>query len=264
MKRFFVAFWRQRHFVPAAISGEFKSRVARSKIGTVWFVLHPLAMALIYVLVLSEVLGAKLGGVEKSGAYAVFLLSGIAAWGFFSEILSRCISMFVEYANAMKKINFPKIYLPIVVIGGAAVTHALLLVAVIAIIAFYGFFPNEHWLSLFVVMLVSAALALGFGIVLGIMNIFTRDVSQVMMVVMNLWFWLTPIVYTENAVNVLIRTILNLNPMTPIVRAYQDVIVYGQQPNFDSLLFPLTVAAVMLTISSVIFWRASPELVDAL
>lgn len=255
---------RHRHFVPAAIIGEFRSRVVRSKIGALWFVLQPLAMALIYLVVLSEVLSARLGGTDRPGAYAVYLLAGITAWGLFGEILNRCLTMFLEYANTMKKIAFPKVFLPVVVLGSALINNLLLMVAVTCIIAFYGFFPNQDWLAIFPAMGVTILLAFGLGIFLGVLNVFARDVSQVMTVVMNVWFWLTPIVYAKSMVSQPVQNIIDLNPMTPIVNVYQSVIVGSAHPDLDSLLYPLILASCLMVASSVVFWRATPELVDAL
>lgn len=261
---FLVPLWRNRHFIPAAISGEFKSRVARSKIGTLWFVLQPLAMAAIYLLVLSEVLGAKLGGIDRQGAYAVYLLSGITAWGLFSEVLGRSVNMFLEYANILKKIKFPRIYIPLVILGSALINNLLLLVCVAALIALNGFYPDLSWIALIPAMAVIVLLSLGLGITLGILNIFSRDVAQIMTVVLNMWFWLTPIVYTPDALSPVIRQFLELNPMTPVVRVYHDVMVYHTMPDFQSLLYPTIVGTLLMSLSLFIFWKSGPDMVDAL
>lgn len=264
MFSFIKSLWRHRHFVPAAIRGEFKSRVARSKIGAAWFVLQPLAMASIYIVVLSEVLGAKLGDVAKPGAYGVYLLAGITAWGLFSEILNRSLSVFIEYGNTMKKIAFPKIFLPMVVLGGSLITNLLLMLVVTAIFALYAFYPSAHWFGIFAAAGTSILLAFGFGILLGIINVFTRDVGQVMTVVMNIWFWLTPIVYAPSMVNDTIGTLLQYNPMTPVVMAYQDAIVRGIEPDLNSLQYPAILGLVMVCVSMFAFWRSNGEIVDAL
>ena len=264
MRRYLEALWRNRHFVPAAIIGEFKSRVARSKIGALWFVLHPLAMALIYVLVLSEVLGAKLGGVDTAGSYAVYLLAGILAWAFFAEIITRCLTLFIDYGSALKKISFPKAFLPVIVLGSALINNLLLAIAIVFIIAAYGFIPNTDWLALFAGMAVIVLLGFGLGILLGILNIFSRDVGQVMVIVINLWFWLTPIVYVRGALNPTTDALLALNPMTPVVAMYQQVIVFGKPADYSTLCYPAAIGLALVLASFVVFWRAKSELVDAL
>ena len=256
--------WNYRHFILSAIRAEFKSRVARSKIGAVWFVLHPLAIALIYALVLSEVLSARLAGTEREGAYGIYLLAGISVWTFFAEVTNRCLNIFIEYSSALKKINFPKVSLPLIVVGGALVTHFLLLAAVGLIASFYGFPIQLAWIYLPVPLAVACLLAGGLGLGLGVLNVFSRDVAHVMSVVMNMWFWLTPIVYATSMLPEYMQSVVAFNPMTPVVTAYQDVIVFGRMPEWSSLLYPVVLGMCLCALAGFVFRRASPELVDAL
>jgi len=256
--------WQYRHFVAAAIRGDFKARVARSRIGALWFVLHPLAMALIYVLILSEVLQAKLGMSDKPGAYAVYLLAGIAVWSLYSEIINRCMTMFIDFANSLKKISFPRACLPFIVVGSALITHALLLLAIAVIIVFYGFTPTFSWLLLVIPLLVTVLLATGLGVTLGVLNVFSRDVSQVMLVVMNMWFWLTPIVYASDMLPEPMQRIIALNPATALVQGYQKIILLDQAPDLMALSYPALLGVVLTGLSLFLFRRAGPELVDVL
>lgn len=258
------AIYAYRHFILASVLGEIKGRYARSRIGALWYVLHPLAMALIYALVLSEVLGAKIGGVESKAAYSIYLMAGISAWGLFQEITSRSIGIFVEYGNTLKKINFPRICLPIIVLGGALINQFFLLTSIIVIFVFYSHFPTIHLLALPIGILSIVLFAFGIGIILGVLNVFSRDVAQVMMVILNLWFWLTPIVYTPEVLPESLRHFLRYNPMTPVVQFYQDVLLYQVWPNVTSLLPVLSASLVLTILSMVAFRRASPEIVDVL
>lgn len=260
----FRAFWAYRHFTISAIRGELKTRFIRSKLGAAWFVLHPLAMAGVYALVLSEVLGAKLGGIDNKAGYAIYLLAGVAGWGLFSEILNRCMSIFIEYSATLKKISFPRICLPIIVLGSAMINHILLLVAVIFIYVLYGHYPSVHWLAIPVGIAMVATLAFGLGIFLGVLNVFSRDIAQVVTVVVNLWFWLTPIVYSTDMIGDNIKNLIELNPMTALVGVYQDVLVFNKWPDWGSLLPALILTLVMLGLSIAVFRRASADLVDVL
>jgi lipopolysaccharide transport system permease protein len=98
--------YNYRYFILSSIKGELRARFARSKLGALWFILHPLAQALIFSIVLAEVLGTRLPGVESRTAYAVYLLAGMASWGLFVEILNRSINIFVEQASSLKKNSF--------------------------------------------------------------------------------------------------------------------------------------------------------------
>ena len=197
----FSALWRHRYFILSSIRGEFMARYARSRLGLLWSVLNPLAQATIYAVVLAGIIGAKLGGVAGSAAYPIYLMAGLAAWGLFSEIVNRCLTIFIEYSGPLKKIAFPRLCLPIIVLGGALVNHALLLLAIAVVFVFFGELPGLAWLVLPLGAALIAMFAFGLGVMLGMFNVFSRDVGQVMSVVLQMWFWLTPIVYTNDMLN---------------------------------------------------------------
>lgn len=256
--------WQYRNFIIAAIRGEFKGRYIRSKVGSLWHVLHPLAMAAIYAVVLSKVLGAKIGGVDNEAAYSIYLIAGIAVWGVFSEIMTRCLSVFIEYGNTLKKISFPRIALPLIILGSSILSHVFLLGTAFAVFAMFGNFPSTLWLLLPLGAFTAIILAFGLGIMLGILNVFARDVGQVVTIVLNFWFWMTPIVYPGDMLDGWAARVVDLNPVTPIAVFYQDLLLYKQMPNFTSLIYPLVLALGLLCMSTFLFRRAGPELVDVL
>lgn len=260
----FSALWRYRHFVYASILGELRGRFARSRLGLFWSILHPLAQATIFALVLAEVLGAKLGGVANKAAYPIYLMAGMAAWGLFSEILNRCLSVFIDYAGTMKKIAFPRICLPVIVWGNALVNHVLLLAAIAVVFLFFGHYPGVAWLVLPLGVALISMFAFGLGVMLGIFNVFSRDVGQVMSVVLQIWFWLTPIVYTRDIVPEWLRWLVNLNPMVALVSIYQDALLLNRGPDWTALALPAGISIALFLMSFALFRRASAELVDVL
>ncbi len=264
MRALLRAAWSYRTFVAAAIKGELKSRFARSRLGYLWFALQPLAQALIFTMVLSEVIGARLPTNNSKLAFPVYLMAGMAAWGLFAEIINRSMSIFLEYGNAMKKIAFPRIALPLIVLGGALVNHALLLAATMVVLAFLGYFPGWALLALPAGAVLIACLGLGIGVTAGILNVFSRDVNQVMSVLMQLWFWTTPLVYPRGAVPSYVQWLIDANPMTWLAKIYQDGFLADSWPDPATLVVPACLALLAVIIGFVLFRRASPEIVDAL
>lgn len=264
LSNYFNAIWNYRHFIVSSVKNEIFGRFARSKIGAIWMILHPMAMALIYMLVLSEVLGAKIGGVENKAAYAIYLMAGISAWGLFSEISLRCLNVFIEYSSALKKIMFPRICLPIIVWLGATINHLILLIVIFFIFILYGHMPTVHWLVIPLGFLLLSAFGLGIGVLTGVLNAFSRDVGQFMMVIFNLWFWLTPIVYTRDILPEAIVSFMQFNPIVAFIAIYQDAMLYHRWPDWFSLL-PATMLVIAILIAAMIAFRqASGELVDVL
>lgn len=227
-------------------------------------VLNPLAQAFIFALVLSEILGAKLPGITDKSAYAVYLMAGTAAWSLFTEIVSRCSTVFIEYSSSLKKIAFPRLCLPIIVGGGALLNHVLLLAAIAVVFLCFGRLPGSAWLVLPLGALMIVTLGFGLGLLLGVFNVFARDVGQVLAIVLQFWFWLTPVVYVSDALPPSLRLWIGLNPMTAIVRVYQDALLMDRFPDLAPLVAPLLLGVVLSTLAFVVFRKASPELVDAL
>ena len=258
------ALWAYRGFVLSSIKNEFISRFARSKLGGLWMIIHPLAQVAIFALILSNVLAAKLPGIENKNAYALYLMSGTLAWNLFSEIITRCLTLFIDQGNVMKKIYFPRITLPTIVVGSSLLNNFLLLLSIMVVFALMGHPPTVALLWLPALMIMVTALGLGVGLLLGVINVFVRDVGQVTPVLMQILFWFTPIVYPLSAVPEELKDLLSWNPMYPIVRSYQNILVYDQNPELEPLIIIAVIALSLLLMGLFVFRRASPELVDAL
>ncbi len=259
------AVWRYRFFIVSSVRNDLRARVARSQLGAAWVVLQPLAQVAIFTLVLSEVLAARLPGVTSKYSYAIYLMAGSMAWALFSEINTRCLGVFVGNAGLLKKMAFPRICLPLIAVGASLLNNLLLFLAMVAIFALMGHPPTAAFAWLPVLTMLTAALALGLGLLLGVINVFVRDVGQVMTIVLQLWFWLSPIVYMPDIVPARYLGWLSLNPLFPVVRAYQRIILYGQSPFPGSgLLYPSVLALVLLVAALLLFRRSSPDMVDVL
>lgn len=264
MKNMLLAAWRFRNFIFSSIRNDFRARIARSKLGGVWMILHPLAQVLMYALVLSAVLSAKLPGIDNRFAYAIYLCAGILAWSLFSEIVSRCLTLFIDNGNLMKKVAFPKISLPLIVTGSVLVNNALLLVSIIFIFALLGHYPGADVLWLPLLFVITIMLGLGVGLVLGVLNVFMRDIGQVVPVVLQFAFWFTPIVYSTSMIPENYRSWLAFNPMYHVAAAYQNVLVYNRSPEWPGLTMVAALGVLLLGFSLLLFRRASAEMVDAL
>jgi lipopolysaccharide transport system permease protein len=259
------AAWRYRFFIGSSVRNDLRARVARSQLGAAWVVLQPLAQVAIFTLVLSEVLGARLPGTGNPNAYAIYLMAGSLCWALFNEIVTRCLGIFVGSAPLLKKIAFPRICLPLIAVGSSLLNNLLLFLAMVLIFALMGHAPTAALLWLPVLTALTAALALGLGLLLGVLNVFVRDVGQVMVIVLQLLFWLTPIVYMPSIVPGRYAHWLALNPLYPLVQAYQQVILYGAAPASGwGLASTATLSALLLAAAFLLFRRASPDMVDVL
>lgn len=256
--------WRYRFFIFSSVRTELRTKFVRSKLGGLWMILNPLAQVLIFAFVLSSVLSSKLPGIDNRYAYAIYLMAGTLGWSLFSEIVNRSMMVFIENGNIIKKLSFPKIALPCIIIGSALVNNVLLFVAMQAIYGVLGHTPGAAMVWLPLLTLITVAFSVGLGLALGVLNVFVRDVGQVVPVVMQFIYWFTPIVYMANIIPKEYQGMLAWNPLIPIVTGYQDVLLYNRMPNVDGLINTTLISVVLLVVALVLFRKASPEMVDQL
>ena len=256
--------WRYRYFIVSSIQTELRTKFIRSRLGGLWMILNPLAQVLIFAFVLSAVLSAKLQGIDNRYAYAIYLMAGTLGWSLFAEIVNRCLTIFIDNGNILKKLAFPKIALPLVVIGSALVNNLLLLLAILVIFGVLGHAPGLALLWLPLLMVVAITLGVGLGLMCGVLNVFLRDIGQVVPVIMQFLYWFTPVVYMVNIIPEQYRAWLVLNPLIPLITGYQDVLLYDRMPDFTGLGTTFLIGLVLSVFSLVLFRKASPEMVDQL
>ena len=256
--------WQYRNFVFDSIRNEMRVRFARSKLGGLWMIVNPLAQVAIYVVILSNVLAAKLPGINNKYSYAIYLMAGQLAWSLFNEIVGRSTNLFIERGDLMKKVNFPRITLPGILVGASLLNNVLLFIAMagIYILLGHGFSLQILWLVPLTFTVV--ALGVGIGLIAGVLNVFLRDIGQIMPIALQIWFWFTPIVYPETIIPESYRQILLINPMYSIVRAYHNILVYGRNPSITEMSLVCAAALTLMVASLLLFRRASSEMVDVL
>jgi len=258
------AIWDYRYFIVTSVQADFRSRVARSRLGFLWLVIAPLAQIITYAFVLSSIMSQRLPGIDNRFSYALYLMAGFQGWLLFVEILSRNLNVFIENANVLKKISFPRIALPLVVVVSSIINNLIFFVVLLAVFLLAGFPIGFNILWLPVIIVVNAAFAAGLGVTLGVLNVFMRDIGQIVPIIIQFLFWMTPIVYVENILPPSFQNIIRLNPLFWLVENYHRIMVYDQRPDFAALGILSLVAVVLLTFGLLLFRKASAEMVDVL
>jgi lipopolysaccharide transport system permease protein len=265
MLNILLATWRYRHFILSSIRSELITRFSRSYLGGLWIVIHPLMQAAIFALVLSEVMAAKMPGMATNKfAYAIYLMSGMLGWSLFTEVISRCLTLFIDNGNLLKKIVFPRLCLPLIVMGSALVNSGLLFFAILCVFGLLGHWPGIHIFWVPLLLLITLTLAVSIGLILGILNVFMRDIGQVIPIVLQIGFWFTPIVYSTEVIPKAFQKFLTSNPLLPLVQGLQNAMLYNTPPDIAALSWVFLAAILLLGFAMTLFRRASPEMVDVL
>ncbi|UOA09523.1 ABC transporter permease [Methylobacter sp. S3L5C] len=264
MKSMLNSLWAYRSFIFGSVKREFQSKYRNSLLGAAWTLINPLAMIIVYTMIFSQIMHSKLPGIDGSFAYSIYLCAGILTWGLFAEIVSRAQNTFLEHANLLKKLSFPRLCLPVIVVTNAMVNFFIVFGLFSIFLLISGNFPGLVYLALFPLLAILVVLAIGLGISLGVLNVFFRDVGQFFGIVIQFWFWLTPIVYPISILPESMRSLMGYNPMANLINAFQDILVTGKWPIWQSLL-PVTIVAIALCVLGLrLFRKHAGEMVDEL
>ncbi len=258
------ALWAYRGFILGSVRREFQSKYSNSLLGAAWTIINPLAMIVVYTVVFSQVMKARLPGAEGQFAYSIYLCAGVLTWTFFSETVSRAQNVFLENANLIKKVSFPRMCLPVIVVANASLNFLIIFGLFTLFLLLTGSFPGLVYFAVVPLLLIQVLFSVGLGITLGVLNVFFRDVGQLFAVVLQFWFWLTPVVYPVSILPEFAQRALRYNPMTNIITSYQGVLVNGRWPDWITL-WPVTVLALALCAWGMRLFRAhAGEMVDEL
>jgi lipopolysaccharide transport system permease protein len=259
-----VSLWSYRDFILTSILREFSSKYVNSLLGALWAIINPLAIIFVYTLVFSQVMTVGMVGASTPFSYGIYLCSGIFAWALFSQIAERSVGMFSQHAGLLKKVNFPRICLPVLAVAQAAVDFAIVFSLFVLGLAVTGRFPGLPILAVIPVLGVLVLFATGLGLILGILNVFFRDIEQVFRIVAQFWFWLTPVVYPMTVLPDEVAAIVRWNPLTPLMTALQGILSGGRWPDGASLVYPAIFALALCAAGIRLFRRHAGDIADEL
>jgi len=259
------ALWAYRGFVLGSIAREFQLRYMNSALGALWTIINPLAMILVYTVVFSRLMKARLVGNDDPLAYTIFLCSGTFAWTYFSEVILRASTMFLDQANLLKKSAFPRICLPAIVLGSATVNFAIIFSLFSLMLVLFGRFPGIYILGILPLLIIQQVLAVGLGLLVGTLNVFFRDVGHIVGITLQFWFWLTPVIYPLSILPPRFQELAGtLNPMASIMTGYQDAMLHGKWPDYAACELHVALALAVALLGLTVYRRLSGAVVDEL
>jgi len=256
--------WQHRGFIASLVRREFQLRSARAVWGSAWLVIQPALQIVIYTVIFAEVLRAKLPGVSDRLAYGLFLCAGVITWGYFAELVSRSQTLFLDHAEILKTIRFPRSTLPVALWISATLNFAIIASLFLVALLLLGRWPGWPLLGALPLLACQALLGLGVGVLTGTLNVFYRDVGHAVNIILQFWFWLTPIVYPLEVVPAQLRGGFAWNPMLHLVSGYQGIVLGHAQPDWRAVTAVAVGAAFLGFAAWQVFRGLSPDLVDEL
>lgn len=239
-----VQLWRYRHLVLEIVGRDIKVRYKRSVLGVAWTMLSPLLNMLAMTWVFSLVLRMDVQN------FPVYFLTGSIFWAFFGGATSHAASLTIDAMEITRRVYLPRSVFVVAAVGVALVNLVLALVPLFLIVLFTGHPVHASWLFVPVSIVIGALFTTGVGLVVFTMASRFVDVKETYLVLVQAWFFLTPIVYTPAIVPERYRFIVRYNPMTYLVEVFRAPLYNGWLPGPNTLAF----AALAAVSSLVIGW----------
>ncbi len=253
----FGELWRSRELLAFFLWRDIKIQYKQTVLGPLWAVLRPVANMLVF-----SVLFGTLARIPSEGLpYPLFVYAGLLPWALFSHAVSESSMSLVSHAHLLSKVYFPRLLLPISGCGGAVVNFGVGMVIYAGLMLFYGQAPGAGVLLLPVLMLLTVLAALSVGCLLASMAVMYRDVRFVVGSLLQLWMYATPVVYPTTLIPERFRWLLELNPMTGIIRGFRSALL-NQPVDVSALLGSAAFILAMLLPAMYVFRRTERNFAD--
>jgi lipopolysaccharide transport system permease protein len=260
MRASLVELWQYRELLYNLTVRDLKVRYKNSVLGVAWSLLNPILMMLVFTLVYTVMLGQS-----NQRDYAAFVLCGLLPWNFFSASIMGGVGSVVNNGYLIKKVYFPRAVLPSSIMMSNLVNFLVALPVYFALAWLLGVRFTPYVLLLPLVVLVEMIFILGMSLLLSAVNVFYRDVQQIMEVIILAWFFLTPVIWDVSLLPVS-RVVLGVdvpvqrltyifNPMASIIAAYRDILYYGRSIGWDFFLRTAITVSIVLLIGFFVFNR---------
>ena len=250
--------YNYREMVYNLVKKDLRGRYKGSVLGFLWTFINPLLQLAVYTMVFSTIMRVN---VDK---FYMYLFIALIPWIFFTtSVLSGTISI-IQNKDLIKKIYFPRIIIPISTVLATFMNMIFSMAVVILALFISGIGISYYILLLPVIMILEFFLVLGMVFLFSSLNVFFRDIEYILSIIMMIWFYMTPIVYTVEMIPEKYKTLFYLNPMTNIVIFYRDILFYKRMPSFGFMGGVFLYSLAMIVIGFFVFQKLQKNFVEEL
>ncbi|MFC1852366.1 ABC transporter permease [candidate division CSSED10-310 bacterium] len=255
-----LVLWKYQGLIRSLVFRDLRIKYKSSFLGFFWSLLHPLLMMAVYALIFSILIRMKV-----EGPYAIFLLAGILPWLFFASSLTLTAPSLLSNSSLINKVFFPREILPLAIIFSNLVNFLLSIVVFLIFMLIFGLYPGATLIWLPGLIFLHLLFTIGLSLLIATANVFFRDVSHVIDIVLQLWFFSVPIIYTVDFLMDKIGwhwiMLYRLNPMVPFIEMYRSIMMYSRLPGLSSWLYVTLISVITFMIGYGVFKRLEFDMV---
>jgi lipopolysaccharide transport system permease protein len=237
---------------------DFKVRYSQSVLGAAWAIVQPLSLMVVYSVIFSVFVRVPTDGIP----YPVFAYTALLPWTFFANSLSFAIPSLVNNMNLVGKIYFPREILPLSAIIVCMVDFLIASSIFVLMLLFYRVAVGPVILLIPLVLLIQVILTFGISLLASAVNVFYRDVRFVIPLTLQIWMYLSPIIYPVNLVPERFRPFYFLNPMAVLIDTYRRTILLNRMPDWPYLGLAALLSSLLTIVAYRYFKRAEREFAD--
>jgi len=254
---------------------ELRGKFKRSLLGWTWSLVNPLATMVIFTVVFGIFLDVPVPEGDPSGlrSFALFLLCALLPWNFVANGINGSMSALLNNSNLIKKVYFPREILVGSVVAASGVAFLIEMAVLSVVLMIAGNFVVPWLLPALFLAAIQAVLVTGVGLLLSVLNVYFRDVQHLVGIVLQFWFYATPVVYPLDVVprraelfgvEVPVLALYELNPLVRLVEAYRDCLYHLRFPPLGDVLYLVVVSAGVFVLGLLVFLRLEPKLAEEL
>jgi ABC-type polysaccharide/polyol phosphate export permease len=264
LKGFVKDVFSQRKMLWNMSLNDFKSRFLGSALGVVWGFITPLITILIYWLVFE--FGLRSGERADHVPFVLWMVTGMVPWLFFSDVISGASSSLMEYSYIVKKIVFNLKLIPLIKVISSSYVHILFIILNMILVFSYGYWPTEYWFQLIALIPYCYITVLAISYFNAALVPFFRDFPQIISILLQFLFWVTPIIWDMAIVPSKIKWLFQLNPLYYLIEGYRSVFVYQQNflNNNPGFWIMFALMALLLVVSVKIYDHFEGSFADVL
>lgn len=257
--------WHYRDLLFLFSKLEYVSKVKQTILGPLWYILHPILTAVVFIGIFTEVVKITSSGLPPM----LFYLSGLLAWSYFSQCLISVSGSLTSNAHLFRKVYLPRLIVPLSMVFAKLIPFVIQLGVFLCFYAYYKWFtpagaslrPNWMVLAVPLLLLQMAALSLGIGLCLAAISVQFRDLQQVVGMLVQLWMYATPIIYPGALLSERWRTVLALNPMAPVIDGFRHAF-FGSSLNWSYVGISVSLTVAWLILGIYCFQKVESTFID--
>jgi lipopolysaccharide transport system permease protein len=251
--------WAHRDLFYFLAWRDVKVRYKQTALGAVWAILQPLLTMIVFTF-----LFGRLARVPSEGQpYAIFSYAGLLPWNFFAAAVTSSSNSLVNSTNLITKVYFPRLLVPTASVAAALVDLAIASLMLLVIMPIYGVQIHASIMIFFPLVLLTAMMASAVGILTSALNVKYRDIRYALPFIMQIWMFLTPVIYPVTFLPPRWQWVLSLNPLSGLIEGFRAAI-FGRPFNWKSLAISAAITIGLLVVTSYLFRRMEQEFADVI